>query len=666
MKTLRGRLIITISAVTAICMAVMVVFTYHISASQVEELAGETYETSTANMANQLRAWLVTEANLVENQVATIEIQQDFPQEQLAGYLTDFVNGYNKGDYIYDLYYTSKENVMSSGTGYVQDPSIDFTQRDWYLAALDADGVAYSTPYRDVDSGRLVITLSSKVMSGSEVAGVLAADIFVDTLVEIVNGQSMPENSYCFLVDSANGVVTHPDEETFSYVNDEPVKLEGSGLEHYGELAEAIGNGDSFITLKDYDGTQRTFYINKIDECGWSVVSAVSSKLLRQQSHALGVTYVVIFALSVVAMVLVVSFLSSAITKPLHTLTVQLRKGAAAGDESPFSVKEMNELYQEFNRLMGKLQELLDICGNAEKDLGDVGNSMGHITDDILAGAHNVEEQVQKIAGTLNDQSVEIQGKKESLDSFNASIEKFNSNFAAMEHAISDMLSHLDDSVRCAQSLEHTASVSSSHLQDIYSDIEELKRKSNTITEIVSTIMEISSQIRLLALNASIEAARAGEAGRGFAVVAEEIGNLSNNTAEATENISSQIQEIQDLIQNVVGVIGNATDDFKENAMESAEVLQLMTQLNQSASDAERMNHDLKESLNSFIENKEVIEEIFTTVSNSVEVCLDAGEEAKDSIHHQSESADALLGNSKNLSELASDFEKATSRFRES
>jgi methyl-accepting chemotaxis protein len=58
-------------------------------------------------------------------------------------------------------------------------------------------------------------------------------------------------------------------------------------------------------------------------------------------------------------------------------------------------------------------------------------------------------------------------------------------------------------------------------------------------------IQAIAAQTSMLALNATIEAARAGEAGRGFAVVANEVKDLSRETAEATDNVISRVQAIQ-------------------------------------------------------------------------------------------------------------------------
>lgn len=69
---------------------------------------------------------------------------------------------------------------------------------------------------------------------------------------------------------------------------------------------------------------------------------------------------------------------------------------------------------------------------------------------------------------------------------------------------------------------------------------------------IVGLINTIAGQINLLALNATIESARAGEAGRGFAVVAQEVKNLANQAAKATEQIGMEINGVQSISDEVV------------------------------------------------------------------------------------------------------------------
>jgi methyl-accepting chemotaxis protein len=86
-------------------------------------------------------------------------------------------------------------------------------------------------------------------------------------------------------------------------------------------------------------------------------------------------------------------------------------------------------------------------------------------------------------------------------------------------------------------------------------DVKALSEAATKIGEVVDLINNIAGQTNLLALNATIEAARAGEAGRGFAVVASEVKQLAAQTARATEEIGSKINEIQSATNRTVGSI---------------------------------------------------------------------------------------------------------------
>src|SRR3954451_2927057 len=84
------------------------------------------------------------------------------------------------------------------------------------------------------------------------------------------------------------------------------------------------------------------------------------------------------------------------------------------------------------------------------------------------------------------------------------------------------------------------------------------------IGKVTETITEISSQTNLLALNAAIEAARAGSAGKGFAVVANEIKELAQQTATATEDIKGRIGGVQSSAATGIGEIERVSQVIRE------------------------------------------------------------------------------------------------------
>jgi methyl-accepting chemotaxis protein len=153
--------------------------------------------------------------------------------------------------------------------------------------------------------------------------------------------------------------------------------------------------------------------------------------------------------------------------------------------------------------------------------------------------------------------------------------------------------------------------------------VQGLSDAAQKIGEVVELISGIAEQTNLLALNATIEAARAGEAGKGFAVVAGEVKSLAQQTAKATDEITSQVaamraatseavSAIKSIGETVVGVSeisssitaaieqqNSATQEIAHNVSDAAAGTQEVSSAITVVSDSARQNIALAEQVES-------------------------------------------------------------------
>ena len=189
--------------------------------------------------------------------------------------------------------------------------------------------------------------------------------------------------------------------------------------------------------------------------------------------------------------------------------------------------------------------------------------------------AHQFESRIKGIVGTVSSSATELQSTAESMSetakdashqatSVASASEEATVNVQTVASAAEELSASIDEINRQIRQSTEITTRARTEAESTNETVGGMASAAQRIGDVVRLISEIAEKTNLLALNASIEAARAGDAGKGFAVVAAEVKDLATQTANATEEISAQIGDMQSVAKESVSAISSISETIHE------------------------------------------------------------------------------------------------------
>lgn len=218
---------------------------------------------------------------------------------------------------------------------------------------------------------------------------------------------------------------------------------------------------------------------------------------------------------------------------------------------------ELSVVSGSLNETVESLRSIIQQMLSNSRTLSDFSQALTDMSACFAAAAEETRSQsegVRNNTSTLSDK----------VNSISHATNEMSSSLNTMSLSVKEINTSLNEILSKCQEAMHISGKAGEETLTMQTLMNKLKEAAVAISAVVSLINDIADRTNLLALNARIEAASAGEAGKGFAVVANEVKELSKQTAEATHDISSQIEAVQNCSKESINALQSVAEIIKK------------------------------------------------------------------------------------------------------
>ncbi len=262
---------------------------------------------------------------------------------------------------------------------------------------------------------------------------------------------------------------------------------------------------------------------------------------------------------------------------------------------------ELGEQAKWFNAFVEKIRRMVAEVADITEALNNSSGNLSECAGRVSKGSGQMKNLSTTAAAATEEMSVAI-------GSVAATMDQASSSVGQIVHSAEEMSATIREIAENAEKGRLIAAQTVTKAEGASGEIKRLGDAAEQIGAVTQAITEISEQTNLLALNATIEAARAGEAGRGFAVVANEIKQLAQQTAQATERIRDRVGNIQEAtrgsvrhINDIISTISAAMEQQTSGTRQIADSVsqaslglkEINEHVTQSAATAESLSEDI-------------------------------------------------------------------------
>ena len=542
---------------------------------------------------------------------------------------------------------------------HVEIPSnLDSTTREWYIKAKEANGqLGVSNVYKDIMTGKNMVTLSKALIINGEVQAVLGVDFDIESISNALSNITFGNNGICSIID-ANGItIAHPNKE---YIGNSDISES--------KVWETIKNEDSGL-VKGTAGSETiyNFGFTTSDITGWKVMLEVPSTDLTENIKKFITTIII----TIIVVWVIVTTLGSIYSRRMGKSIKIIKDGVNKASEGDFSEEislstgdELEELANSFNIMQYKISDLIGKVQSSIIDVSDSSINISEMSNDValaIGEVANTAEEISKgtmeSAESLTNVSCNLEGVSQDINNIDKEAKDIN-NKAIETNALGEDGINI---INVVMSKTTETKESAMEVNKVISLVSESVSKIGVMNQAISQITE---QTNLLALNAAIEASRAGEAGKGFAVVADEIRKLAEESKTSSREITSIVQNVLNQTSVIVKENDTISSLFQTQINETTKAMFSFDEIISLVLEVSKEINSLDENSESISKRKQNIIENITNSSAISEELSAATEEIHASSSELSTSSERVADSAENLSILTKSILDKLNKFK--
>ncbi|MDD5674976.1 MAG: methyl-accepting chemotaxis protein [Chitinivibrionales bacterium] len=309
-----------------------------------------------------------------------------------------------------------------------------------------------------------------------------------------------------------------------------------------------------------------TKHAKELDIAGDSLVRYNKTRIAFREAEAGAsqstsrLLFIIISVISALSCIILGTIITRSITKPL-ALGVNFADALSKGDLTQKLAVDQND---EVGGLAKSLNNMAENLKDKMKEISSNSVTLASASEELSAASTQIAANAEEMHAQSNTVATATEQATANVNNISAAAEEMSTGVNTVATAIEEMSASLNEVAKNCQQESQIAATANNQAKATRDLMERLGVSSNEIGKVIGVINDIADQTNLLALNATIEAASAGDAGKGFAVVANEVKELAKQTAQATEQISNQIEEMQNNTGSAVSAIEEITKIIEE------------------------------------------------------------------------------------------------------